>query len=87
MTQIEHARAALKNLGVQKVDTLSDAQVQAHISTLFGTIVSFSGSLALTFKLSVEDIARLFRTFAEVLDPEDPDPVTAMVARLAETPK
>lgn len=84
MTELDQSRAALKNLGVSNVDAMSDGQVQAHVSTLFGTIVSFSGSLAMTFNLSVYDIARLFRAFADVLNPEDPDPVSAMVAKLAE---
>ena len=80
----DQSRAALKSLGIPNVDEMGDREVQNVVSTLFGALVSFSGSLATGLKLSVESTARLFRAFSEVLDPEDPDPVSALVARLAE---
>lgn len=84
MSEFDQARAALKNLGVPDVDAMGDAEVNNVVSTLFGALVSFSGSLASGLKLPVGSVARLFHAFAEVLDPEDPDPVSAVVARLAE---
>lgn len=83
MTEHDQARAALKKLGILNVDNLSDAEVEKHISTLIGSVVAFSGSLALSYKLSVEGIVAIFRAFSEVLTPESTDPVSEIVERLA----